>query len=260
MQLFDNLETDDDVREEKDSLGGGFGAVDSGIYDLKVKYAYITESAGGAAAMNLHLETEDGKILRDQQWMTSGKAKGQKNYYMVKEQGKETGERAYLPGFNAVNNLCLLTIGKDISKKDGAGVQIGAAASITEKTIPLYSYDDGGEVPTKVQMVMDLLGQKVTAGVLKQIVDKKKKDDATGEYEPTGETKEVNEVDKYFRQRDGMTVTEIKARATEAAFKDAWAAKYTGEIQDKSCGTATAGTAGTPAASGANAKKENLFS
>ncbi len=249
MSMFDNLKIDDEIQEEKDSLGGGFGPVDSAVYDLEIKHAYTSISAGGAMAMNLLFTTKDGKEIRAQEWMTSGTAKGCKNFYMIKKDGKETGKKAYLPGFNAINSLCLLTVGKNISDCDAT----------VKKTIKLYNFDAGEQIPTEVDMVMELVGQTVTAGVIREIVDKKAKNDATGKYEPTGETREINTVDKYFRQRDGLTVVEIKAKAESAEFKQQWADKWTGQIKDSSTAKTTGGTTGAPVASGASAPKENLF-
>lgn len=247
--MFDNLGTDDSIQQDTDSLGGSnFSPVESGLYDLTIKMAYTSKSQGGALAMNLVFETANGKEIKSQEWMTSGDAKGNRNFYMVKKKGKETGEKAYLPGFNAINSLCLLTVGKEVNKFD---------APVT-KTIQLYNFDAKGEVPTDVDMWEQLIGQEITAGIVKQVVDKKSKDDS-GKYVPTGETREENEVKKYFRMKDGKTVNEITARSEEAIFKASWDKRFTGITLELAKGAKTAGTAGTPTASGAAAPTENLF-
>jgi len=141
MSLLANLSTDDSVTEEKDSVGSS-GPLDSGLYKSTVALAYVTKSAGGAMGLVLNLKTEAGREIRQTLWMTSGTAKGGKNYY------EKDGEKFYLPGFNHANSLALLTCGKEISQLD------------TEtKVVNVYSAEAKSEVPTKVEMLMDLLGQ-----------------------------------------------------------------------------------------------------
>lgn len=239
MSLLKSLATNDSIANEKDSVGST-GPLESGLYNTTVSMAYLSKSAGGALGLVLTLKTEEGRDIRQTLWMTSGTAKGCKNYYETK-----TGEKQYLPGFNIANGLSLLTVGKEISDLE------------TEtKVVNVYSAEAKAEVPTKVEVLMDLLNQEITVGLIKQTVDKTKKNESTGVYEPTGETRDENEIDKLFRTRDRMTTAEIRAQAEEAKFVDTWSAKWSGKTRDKSTGTA--GTAGAPkgaAGAPAGAKK-----
>lgn len=242
MSLLSNLTTSNDIADEKDSVGGGF-VLDSGLYPAKVTLAYLSKSDGGALALNLHLQTEDGKDIRQQLWMSSGTAKGGNNFYIDKK-----GDKQYLPGFLHANSLALLTVGKEISQLE------------TEtKVVNVYSSTAKAEVPTNVEMLVELLGQDIIVGLIKQTVDKNQKNDA-GEYVPTGETREENELDKLFRARDSKTTAEIKAQAPEAVFIHTWKKKWDGQVKDKT--TKIAGTAGAPkAATPAAGKPQNsLFS
>lgn len=232
MSILSTLTTDNSIANEKDVVGGGSRALESDLYAAKVVTAYITKSAGGAIALAASFKTEAGQDLRQTFWMTSGTAKGCKNYYEDKQ-----GEKQYLPGFLHANALCLLTTGKEIS-----------ALETEQKVIPLYNSDAKAEVPTKVDMLMDLIGKDVVLAVIKQTVDKTKKNETTGVYEPTGETREENEVDKIFRARDRMTTAEIRAQAETAAFADTWKQKWAGKVRDKSKGATATGTAGLPSA------------
>jgi hypothetical protein len=62
----------------------------------------MTTADSGAMALNIRAKTEDGKEIRQQLRMTSGTAKGCKNYYEDKN-----GEKKYLPGFLMANALSL---------------------------------------------------------------------------------------------------------------------------------------------------------
>lgn len=244
MSLLKNLKTDDTIAGERDSVGGN-GPLNSGLYPSKVNLAFLKKSDGGALALVLHAKTDAGQEIRGTLWMTSGTTKGATNYYTDKE-----GAKQYLPGFLLANSLALLTVGKEISDLD------------TEtKVVNLYSPEAKAEVPTKVEMLTELLGQDILIGLIKQTVDKTKKNDTTGAYEATGETREENEIDKFFRARDSMTVAEIRAQAAEATFAATWIAKWNGKVKEKAKGAGAAtGTAGAPKAAAApNKPSKSLF-
>ena len=238
MSLLANLTSDESIANEKDSVGGG-GVLESNIYPAKVTLAYVTKSNGGAIGLVFAAKTTEGRDIKQTLWMTSGTEKGCKNYY------EKDGQKNYLPGFLAANALALLTTGKEISELE------------TEtKVVNAYNSDAKAEVPTKVEMVMDLLGKDILIGLIKQTVNKTKKDEVTGVYLPTGETRDENEIDKFFRASDRKTTAEIRAQVEEAKFADTWLEKWQGKVKDKSSKTAATGAPGAPrAAAPAAAKK-----
>lgn len=232
MSALKNLTSDESIANEKDSVGGG-GVLESGLYPVKITLAYVNTSAGGATGLVLAAKTSEGRDIKGTLWMTSGKAKGCHNFY------EKDGTKFYLPGFLLAQSLALLTAGKEISDLD-----------TEEKVVNVYDYVTKGEVPTKVDMVMDLVGKEVLIGLIKQTVDKNVKD-ANGAYVPTGETREENEIDKFFRASDRKTTAEIRAKAETAVFADTWVGKWEGKVRNKATGTG--GTAGAPKGSSAPA-------
>ena len=242
MSLLANLATDTEIQDETDSLGGGSRTLESGLYDVNIDVAYVMQSKGEATGIVLHLSTDDEREIRQTLWATSGKAKGKKNYYEDKN-----GNKKYLPGFLHANALALLTVGKEISSLE-----------TEERVIKLWNKDAGGEIPTKVNMLTDLVGKRILIGLIKQTVDKTSQD-GSGNYAATGETREENEIDKLFRSEDKMTTTEIRAQATEPAFADAWEKKWAGVTKDRSTKVAAGSTAGAPKAAGAAKPTTSLF-
>lgn len=235
MSLLANLATDSNIQDETDSVGSSL--LDSGTYKATVATAYIDKAGSGALALVCTFKTGAGKEVRQTFWMTSGTAKGGKNYY------EKDGEKKYLPGFIMANSLALLTVGKEISALD------------TEtKVVKKYSKDAKAEVPTKVEMVMDLVGQEIILGLLRQTVDKTTKTD-DGSYVATGETRDENEVDKLFRARDNMTTAEIRAQADEATFINTWNKKWSGQVKNKSKGATDGAVSGAPKAAAQATKK-----
>ena len=252
MDTFGGMTVDTTIEADGDRIRGkGFDPLESGVYDLRIKYAYATKSKGGALSVNVVLETPDGREIKDQQWVTSGDAKGNNNFYLrdVKDkEGNVTGQtRHYLPGFNVINSLCALTLGKGLDQ-----------VKTEEKSIKLYNFDAKAEVLTTVAMATELIGQEVKAGVLHQIVDKNSKNDATGEYEPTGKVRNTNVVDKYFRAGDNKTVDETRNPGSKAEFIDAWKSRWENQVDDQSTTVKTAGVAGAPA-TGVAAPKSTMF-
>ena len=61
-----------------------------------------------------------------------------------------------------------------------------------------------------------------------------------------GETREENEVVKFFRAEDGLTVPEVEAGVTEAKFKADWEKKFTGTVRNRAKGAEAGVKAGAP--------------
>lgn len=242
MSLLANLATDSSIQDEVDTLGGGSRTLESGAYHHTITMAYVNKSKGGALGLVLTLKDDTGKEFNNTLWMTGGTSKGCKNYW------EKDGKKHYLPGFVNANALCLLTVGKEVSQMD-----------TEEKVVGVYNYEAKAEVPTKVDVLMDLLGKEIITGVFKNIEDKNTLNTSTGRYEPTGETREVNEIDKFFRAEDGMTTAEVRAQVAEASFINSWKEKWTGVTRDRSKGVAKGATAGAPKAAQATKPTTSLF-
>lgn len=233
--MFGNLSTDG-LEEARDTLGGG-GAVDSDSYTGTIKLAYAGASQGGARFLAVHIDL-NGREYRETLYVTN---KQGQNYY---EKG---GKKIPLPGFTVANDLALLSTGHPLSDQE-----------ITEKVASLYNFEERKEIPTKVQAVTSMIGKEITIGVLKSIVDKTKKNEQTGTYDPTGETREENNIDKVFHAESKKTVSEFTARAEKAEFHDKWVEKNRGQVRNKATGatgkTGLPGQAAAPAAGAAGAK------
>ncbi len=226
MSLLDGVNVATQAEKETDRIGG-FQLLDSGIHLMNVELAYMSTAASGARALVMHFKSDKGS-LRSTQYFVSGKAKGNKTYY------EKDGKQHNLPGFTNVNDIFR-----------SAGFDGGIADAVVEnKVIKLYSKDAGGEVPTTVPMVTNLLGKEVALGVLKQTVDKTSLG-GDNQYHPTGETRDENEINKVFTV-GGLTIPELDAGITEPAFAVTWKDKYEGQVINKAKGAADTGNAGAP--------------
>ena len=222
---FGNLGTDG-LEEARDTLGGG-GAIDSDSYTGVIKLAYAGASSGGARFLAVHVDV-NGREYRETLYVTN---KQGQNYY---EKG---GKRIPLPGFTVANDLALLSTGHPLSAQD-----------VEEKIAQLYNFEERKEIPTKVQAVTSMMGKSITIGVLKSIVDKTKKNEQTGAYDPTGETREENNIDKVFHAETKKTVSEFTGGVANGEFHDKWVEKNKGQVRNKATGAT--GKSGLPGGQG----------
>jgi hypothetical protein len=232
MDLSD-LSLPDTVQQEGDSLpsSGGY-LLDTGVYNMMIEAAYLGESSGGAHSLTLRLKQADGDSThRETIYITSGRAKGQKPYYV------RDGKEFPLPGFSLVNDLCILATGQKLAQH-----------TTEEKVIDVWNRDAGAEVPTKVPMIMALVNQPIKAGIVKKRENKRVQQGTAWVDGP--EAREFNEIDKFFAP-DGRTVTEQLAGA-EAAFIAKWQERFPSDfVSDRFkevAGAAPAASSAAPAA------------
>jgi hypothetical protein len=239
MSLLKNLKVNKDIAEEKDRLGGGSFLLDTDIYLCKIEHAYVSESEKKALAINVKFNTEvDGqkKTFRMTQYFTSNEEKGCKTTY------EKDGKEHNLPGFNTANHLCLLATGTPLNELD-----------TEDKMLKIYNPEAKAEAPTKVPCIVELFDQEIYVALQRQVVDKTTKESG---YQPTGETREINEVDKFFHAETKLTVAEILADAEAPVFFEQWLNEFKGKVINKAKGVQ--GAAGAPAkgaAPGASATK-----
>ena len=260
--IFANKKPAAKAEVEDDYLGGG-GVLETDIYPAEIKYAYIGKAANSDARnLTLCLKVNGLEITRSI-WMTN--RNGDVTY-----KDKKTGEEKNLPGFNQVNGLCMLIASKEVGDMD-----------VEEKTLNLYDYESQKEVPQAVDCFTELHGEAIQVAIQKQIVDKTAKNDQTGDYEPTGETRETNEFIKFFPEERLVTISEVAhyikslggdfedvlsdgdlgkaiAKMEDGDYAQKWLDRNRGETYDKSTGKKAEGKAfkGGSGSSGGGEKKQ----
>ncbi len=242
MNPFNNLSSAG-TEAVADSLGGGFGAIDSDAYKATVKAFYAGKSDGGAHSMTLVADVEVGgqkREYRETFWVTN--KKGENAY-------EKNGKKYLLPGYITANDIALLTTGQELGQQN-----------FEEKIIKVYNFDQRAEVPTKVMAAVDVMGKEVTLGILRKTVNKQAKD-AGGNYVDINEKRDVNEVDKVFHTESGRTVNEVTRGLATGEFLPMWAEKNKGNTINRFKEVQGSGTGLPGAAAGAPpaAKPTNLF-
>jgi len=209
MSFFDDLDLSPDIAMGADSLGG-FTPLTSDIHEMTIEYAFTGVSEKGAKFVTFKLQTgKQSQVIT--QYITSGREKGGKNYYVDK---KNPAIKHYLPGYQMVQDICQVAVGKNLSE----------LSEPEEKQLMIWSYDQSKEVPTKKPVLMDLLGASFACGMIQVQQDK---------YTDPSKTVTVVEMDKAFTANAHLTANELAAGATEGAFAKAWLAKNKDRVIDK---------------------------
>jgi hypothetical protein len=255
---------------DEDYVGGG-GVFDSDIYEAVIKTAYIGKAQASEARNVTLLLDIGGRELRSQTWV-SNKA-GDVTY-----KDKKTGEIKNLPGYNQINAVALLVAGKNLGDLDSESL-----------VVKLYDYEAKKELPQSVECFTELHGQTVHVAVQRQTVDKTKKNDATGEYDPTGETRDQNEIVKFLSGEKMVTISEVaefikslgesfddvvdsghllkairKVPEENGLYADKWLKQHKGKTYDKSTGAKAVGkefksAGGESGSTTGKAKASSLF-
>lgn len=213
MSIFGNLKTEG-LEESQDRLGG-YRPLESDIYTGTIKAFYMGQSTGGSTSISL-IADFNGQEYRETFYVTNKKGE---NFFYNKD---DKTKKVPLPGFTYVNDICLITTGEPLADQE---------KHVEEKTIKLYDSEAKKELPKAVNMIMSVVGQKISLGVLKNLENKSEK--VGEEYVDTAETRDTNSTDKVFHPVEKLTVVEALAGATEAKFWDGWLERNKGNTRDK---------------------------
>jgi hypothetical protein len=249
--IFGNLTTEG-LEDTQDRLGG-FRVLDTDAYTGTIKAAYAGKSPNSKAqSISVILDTEKGEY-RETFWITN---RNNENFFRNKQ---DNTKKVPLPGFVIAEDLCLVTTNKPLSEQ-----------TTEDKVMNIYDPELKKEVPKSVPMLVELLGKKVTFGILKELKNRQVKNASTGEYEDTAESREENTTDKVFHHPSNLTVVEARQGTTAATFYTAWLEKNKGNtrdrrsIKDGAGGNGNAGRPGRPGtppkAGETQAKTPSLFS
>lgn len=231
MSVFGNL-SNDGLEQTQDRLGG-FNVRETDVYEATIKVAYAGQSAGGARNVTLVVNLPDGEYS-ETIYVTNKKGE---NWFLNQN---DQSKKVPLPGFTTIDDICIVTTGEPLNKQPDE-----------EKIVKIYDYDEKKELPKSVPVLTELTGKKVLLGIVRQTVDKNVKNDSTGEYEPSGETRDENVIEKVFHFPSKITVVEAReaekaGKEPEAVFHDKWVEKHKGVTKNKTKAGANGGQSGRP--------------
>lgn len=214
--IFEGL-TSEGLEATQDRVGG-FRVFETDAYTGTIKAAYAGKSAHSKAqSISLILDLDNGKgEYRETYWITN---KNGENFFRNKQ---DNTKKVPLPGFAIVEDLCLVTTDKPLAQQ-----------TTDDKIMNVYDPDAKKELPKSVPMLVELIGKKVTLGILKETRNRQVKNASTGEYEDTPESREENVTDKVFHFPSNLTVVEARQGTTVATFFTVWLEKNKGNTRDR---------------------------
>lgn len=223
MGVFGNLKSEG-LEKTEDRLGG-FAPLESDAYEATIKLAYAGKSAKGALSLNIVADL-GGREYRETLWVSN--AKGE-NWWV-----NDNNKKVPLPGFTVANDLCLVTTDKTLDDQN-----------TEEKIVKIYDFEEKKEVPKSVDVLVDMIGQKVTLGILKNLENKTQLQG--NEYIAIADTRDTNTIEKVFHYPTGMTVNEATSDKPEANFLPSWTERNKGKTRDRrSIKDGQAGSSGRP--------------
>ena len=237
MSLFQNMKSDG-LEKSEDRLGG-FQAFSSDIYTGTIKNFFAGESEKGA--MNITIIADfGGKEYKETIYITN---KSKENFFT------KDGKKMPLPGFTVINDICLITTGKELHELE-----------TEEKIVKIWDPATKTEQPKSVPVVIECLGKTISLAILNQLENKQEKN-AAGEYVPTAETRVSNLIDKVFHPELKVTVAEARQGKTAPEFWDAWIKRNQGQQRDRRDVKDGAGAKSSPPKAGgaAPAPRKSLF-
>ncbi len=242
MGIFGKL-NNDGLEEAQDRLGG-YQALDTDLYTGTIKMAYAGQSAAGAQSITFLVNLESGQEYRETVYVTNRKGE---NFYLNKN---DNSKKVPLPGFTTADDICLCTAGTPLSEQN-----------TEEKMVNVYDSEQRKEVPKAVPVLIDLLGQKITLGILNLLENKSEKNG--DEYVPIADTRTSNVIDKVFHTETRLTTAEAR-NGKPAEFIDKWLERNKGKQQDRRTikdgeGPKTGRPGSAPQASGGSAPRKSLF-
>ena len=213
---------------EKDSLGGGKFTLDSGVYEFTIKSMYPVKNKGGSTSMQLVLETADKKLFNPLIYFMDKDG----SMTTIASYGEVKGKKVDTFGKQQLDSICRMAVGKSL---------VEVSASEEKKTvIKQFTKDE----KIQVDMYMDVIGKKITLGILETKVNKQAQD-AQGKYVPINEERIENSISKIFSP-EGFTKEELDKKLTTPLFIEAWKEKFEGKLQDKFKAVTGGAVSGSP--------------
>jgi hypothetical protein len=222
--MFDNIviENQEDLIEIN-RVGGGSRVTETGEYTIIIEKAYVDTADSGALNFIFEGKTESGEVLRHNDYIVAGDAKGNK---------------AIVSTFPKYNSLAKLIAGKEL-----------ISLVPVEAEIMVYDFDLKKEVPTKKKIIKELIGKPITVLMTKKREFKQAKNEKTNQYEDTEETRDSLELNCFVDPVSKKTLAE-KSSGDSAEFIKKWLEKNTSDyFIDKTNGA----TPKPKAAAGSNA-------
>lgn len=205
------------MQRAKDTLGG-FGRLPTDIYVGKIKQAYfvdseVSESQSVVLTVGLTENFAGDEVDREYTERCLITNKDGDAFF------EKNGHKVPLQGFTIIDDIC----------------QILTEASLTEqetetKKIKIRDRTSGEDIPTPVEVLIDIIGEEIALAIQHKRENKREKD-SKGNYQPKPEPVELNSIVKVFSADDFSTLLELEEEK-DPTFAEKWMERYHGKMYD----------------------------
>lgn len=204
---------------------GGYTLPESDIYDATIKQVYIKKTESGAVGFHISAVIKD---VERKFVLYPAIAKKDANGVPLRNPDNSIqvtntritreGTEVYLDAFLIADSLARIVFGKPLQQLS---------------TDPIYieEKDKQTKQPVQVQVAgyKDFSGKEVKFVLQRAVKNKQAKNEQTGKWENTNEKTQEIELVKILRKDDMLTINEIDAGATAAAYAEEWLKTWKGK-------------------------------
>lgn len=237
---------------------GGYKPFGTDHYQAEIKFCYLTSSkVEGSQSQGVGMILDiGGKTYKEVFWPIG--SSGSSTYT-----DQKSGEQRNIPGFDHVNALLMVTLGKSLTDP---------SLRVADRPVPFWDQSAGKLVDTQTPCFIDLHGITVGVLMLETIEDKRVKN-GQGKWVPSGETTKSNTIDKFVHGGSNATAMELgnyceakgvslpeavqSIQSMDASYVNDWVSLNQGKVADKSTANKSGGGA-RPSGGGATKVAEPL--
>lgn len=204
---------------------GGYTLPESDIYDATIKQVYIKKTDSGAVGFHISAVIKDVErkfVLYPA--IAKKDANGvplrnpDNSIQVTNTRVTREGTEVYLDAFLIADSLARIVFGKPL-------------AHLSTDVMYIEEKDKQTKQPVQVQVAgyKDFTGKEVKLVLQRSVKNKQAKNERTGKWENTNEKTQEIELVKILRKDDMLTINEIDAGATAAAYAEEWLKTWKGK-------------------------------
>lgn len=216
--MFGRLKTKNAETRVFTSGKGGKFTVDSDVYNATITemVAYATgkkDQVQGILELELELPSGDKRTYKH--FMTLMSEDGNSTY-----RDSKTGKEILYEDVSILTEICNITcraFPEELETHD--------------TMIEIYDFDTKGKRPVQATSLSPLKGQQIKVAIL-EYEDPVRKQDASGKWVETEETRLKNKIDLVMQAESGKTLKELQAQSETPVAHDTWKEYWSGKVKE----------------------------
>lgn len=207
----------------------GFEFPPTDIYDFTIKVAFMQDTKSGGKQITYVMTDAQGKEVTHTVYPTSKKSGTEKPTYTDKD-----GNEQLLAGYIIADDIAVVATGKSLNTLATSNIVM----KLMDRTVKQ-------KVDTPVIAFPEMQDRKVSLAIQRCVENKTRLNDSTKKYEPTAETRQVQELVKVLDENH-FTVNEAANGMEQPEWSVAWLKSFKGKDRDKTVAVGNGAKPGLP--------------